>query len=70
MRCARCAQTTIDTYVRPIADRCDICGRADLRNPAAGPAPTMITTAIGQFIVHAILCAGCAPQSDADQDET
>jgi hypothetical protein len=61
MRCDQCAQDTIDTYVRPVVSQCDLCGRKDLRNPAAGPAPTLITFTIATLIVHAVLCARCAP---------
>lgn len=64
MRCDQCAQTTIDTYVRPVASQCDLCGLKDLRNPATGPPPILFTTTIGTLIVHAFLCAGCAPEND------
>jgi hypothetical protein len=59
MRCDNCAQAAVDSYVRDRADRCDLCGRQDLRNPAAAPPPNLIHVPVGQFIIHAVICPGC-----------
>jgi hypothetical protein len=56
-QCDPCAQLIIDDWLRQDYSRCDLC-HASLDDLA----PVLIHQTAGMVIIHAVLCASCAPE--------
>ena len=49
----------VDEWLRLDYHKCDLCQRSLYGEPA----PVLVETTAGMVIIHAVTCAGCAPDS-------